>query len=47
MGLVRPFFMIVADKFFDGRLEMPFAEKHHSVQAFGPGGLNEPFRKRI
>jgi hypothetical protein len=45
--LVRPFFVRMVDKFSCGRPEMPFAEKHHSVQAFGLGGLNEPFNKRI
>jgi len=45
--LVRPFFMIMVDKFSYGRPEMPFAQKHHSVQALGLGGLDKPFGKRI
>src|ERR1700730_8763824 len=36
-ALVRPFFMIMVDKFPDGRSEMPFAEQHQSVQTLGLG----------
>jgi hypothetical protein len=45
--LVRPFFIVTVDKFSHGRPEMPFTEKHHSVQALGLGGLDKPFGKRI
>jgi hypothetical protein len=37
------FFMIMVDKFSDGRLEMPFAEQHHAVHALGLRRLDEPF----
>src|SRR5262245_36400860 len=46
-ALVRPFFMTMVDKFSDGRLEMPFAEKHHSVQALGLRRFDKPFGKRV
>jgi hypothetical protein len=39
--------MIVVDKFSYGRPEMPFAEKHHSVQTLGLSGLDKPFGKRV
>jgi hypothetical protein len=46
-ALVRPFFMIMLDKFSDGHSEMPFAEQHHSVQALGVGRFDKAFRKRV
>src|ERR1700730_209005 len=46
-ALVRPFFMIMLDKFSDGRSEMPFGKEHHSVQALGLGGFDKAFRKRV
>jgi hypothetical protein len=45
--LVRPFFVIMVDKFSDGRPEMPFAEEHHAIQALGLGGLDKPFGERV
>jgi hypothetical protein len=44
---VWPFFMIMAEKFSDGRPEMPFAEEHHSLQALGLGGFDKPFGKGV
>ena len=46
-ALVRPFFMIMVDKFPDGRSEMPFAERHQSGQTLGLGGFDKAFRKRV
>src|SRR4030095_8400170 len=45
--VVRSFFMIMVDKFSHGRPEMPFPEKHYSVQTLRLDGLDKPFGKRI
>jgi hypothetical protein len=45
--LVRPFLMVMVDKFSDSRPEMPFAEQHQSLQAVGLGGLDKSFGKRV
>jgi hypothetical protein len=37
----------VVDKFSDGRPEMPFAEKHHAVQALRLRRLDKPFGVRV
>jgi len=45
--LVRPFLVIVVNKFSDGRPKVPFAERDHSRQALGSDRADKSLGKGV